>query len=154
MKPSEQSYWENYLKRLPSDQRPVNAKVCASFAGNARTTDQLIQLYLCGKKTAGSSLLEDYQASGESLPQPGNFWICLDSNSQPKCILKTVRVIDHKFKDVPQEIARAEGEGDLTLAYWRQAHIRFFTRYLRDWGVTNLEETTVITEFFELVHRD
>ena len=33
------------------------------------------------------------------------------------------------FDEVSAEHARREGEGDLSLAYWREVHQRFFTEY-------------------------
>ena len=54
---------------------------------------------------------------------------------------------------MPEEVAIAEGEGDLSLDYWRKAHIEFFTPYLKSWGVTELDKETLITEFFEIVYK-
>ncbi|OAT33655.1 hypothetical protein M975_1016 [Buttiauxella brennerae ATCC 51605] len=33
-----------------------------------------------------------------------------------------------RFSDVTEEFARKEGEGDLSLEYWRREHKAFFTR--------------------------
>lgn len=153
--PREQEYWQAYLESLPADRRPAaDVHVEAGFAGNAAITDELLQLYLSGRKTAGSGLVEDFTSAGDPLPQPGNHWLYLDGQSRPRAILRTEKVVVHKFKDVPPEIAVAEGEGDLSLAYWRRVHAELYAPHLAAWGVADLNEAHVVTEFFTLVHRD
>lgn len=43
-----------------------------------------------------------------------------------KCIIQTKTVDIIPFKDVDEEIAKTEGEGDCSLRYWRSAHKRHF----------------------------
>lgn len=150
---SEKKYWDDYLSTLPEELRPSNRNIRAGFAGSQAITDQLLALYLGGKKTAGSGILEDYISAGDPPPKVGNFWILLDSKGNPVCILKTERVVTNKFRDVPASVAEAEGEGDLSLAYWKQVHEELYSPFLSDWGVTNIEDATVITEFFQIVHK-
>lgn len=152
MKPKEQEYWQRYLDTL--DEKPVNPKVEAGVAGNAEIADKLLQLYLDGKKSAGSGLVKDYKLAGDPLPQVGDYWIILDANEAPRCIVKTVRVEYYQFDQVPEEVAIAEGEGDLSLAFWREAHIGFFTPFLQDWGIADLDKEQVVTEFFEVVFKE
>ena len=121
--------------------------------GNSEIADGLVQLYLVGHKIAGSSLLADFVAAGDQLPSIGKFWIVLDSTGEARCIVRTDRVDQTKFKDVGMEVAIAEGEGDLSLAYWRKAHAEFFQPFLQSWGVNDLEEAIVVTEFFRVVYK-
>lgn len=153
LKKTEQIYWESYIQTLPESARPISANVTASYAGNAEITDALLLLYLEGKKTAGSSLLEDFQSAGDPLPRVGNHWIYLNSRNEPCCILRTDRIVTHKFKDVPPEIASAEGEGDGSLEDWRRIHSELYAPFLKQWGIQDLNEATVITEFFSIVYR-
>ncbi|PNQ54503.1 ASCH domain-containing protein [Vibrio sagamiensis] len=81
----------------------------------------------------------------------GNYWIVLDSNSEPRLILKTVKTEIHKFLDVPEYIVIAEREGDLSLEYWREAHTKFYEPHLSSWHLDHINDSHVITEFFELV---
>ena len=71
----------------------------------------------------------------------------------PRCIVKTIRVELHIFADVTEEIAIAEGEGDLSLSYWREAHTSFFKQYLNEWSISDLNKELVVTEFYELVFK-
>jgi uncharacterized protein YhfF len=48
---------------------------------------------------------------------------------------------------MPVPGAWTEGEGDRSLAYWREAHIRFFTSF----GGTVDEATPIVLERFELL---
>jgi len=68
-------------------------------------------------------------------------------------MVKTVGVEFHQFDEVPEEIALAEGEGYLSLAHWRNAHTRFFTPFLKQWKITDLNKEQVVTEFYEVVYK-
>ncbi len=151
--PLEEQCWNKYLSTLLPAERPENPRVEASFAGNQQITDSLLKLYLSGKKCAGSSIAEDFISAGDPLPQIGNYWIYLNSNREPSCILRTEQVVFNKFKDVPSAIAIAEGEGDLSLEYWRKTHAEFYLPHLSSWGVSNIDEATVVTEYFRIVYR-
>jgi uncharacterized protein YhfF len=144
-------YWEDFCKSIGihADQ----AYVEASVAGNETNSEELLLLYLQGKKTAGSGLVRDYEMAGDDLPKLGNYWIILDSKEKPRCIVKTIKVVTHAFKDVPEEVAKAEGEGDLSIDFWRKAHRDFFTPYLTDLGIENLDEAKIVTEFYQVVFK-
>jgi len=145
-------FWKTYLAAHP--EVSPSAPVEAAFAGRREGTDALISLYLHGRKTAGSSLLRDFVSNGDPLPQPGDHWIALDSRDRPKIILKTVSTEVHRFKDVPERIAVAEGEGDLSLEYWKRVHAGFYAPHLAEWGIADIHDAEVVTEHFEIVHRE
>jgi 5-formyltetrahydrofolate cyclo-ligase len=151
LKPAELEFWRNYRGAKPRDEVSNDAAISASIAGDDRNADELLQLYLNGKKTAASSLLIGYENAGEPLPQVGDFWIILNSGGVPKCIVKTIRVEIHRFDRVPESVATAEGEGDLSLAYWTKAHREFFQPYLQRLNVEDLSQERVITEFYDVV---
>jgi uncharacterized protein YhfF len=151
LKQLEQEYWNSYLSSFV--EKPIDTNVEASIAGNEEIADQLLELYLSGKKTAGSGLVKDYELSGDKLPKVGNHWIILDRQKNPRCIVKTLRVEIYQFDQVPEEVAIAEGEGDLSIEYWRKAHIEFFTPFLTDWKITDLDKEKLITEFYKVVYK-
>ena len=150
--PLERDFWLEFVNRASIDISEV-VKVEASPAGNFDITDDLIGLYKLGKKHAGSSIIEDFESAGDPLPAVGDLWILLNSKKIPVMILKTIKTEIHKFKDVPERIAIAEGEGDLSLEYWRKTHSDLYSPYLKEWGVEDLSDASVITEFFEIVYR-
>ena len=63
-----------------------------------------------------------------------------------------VRQLAH-FCDVDEGYAAAEGEGDLSLDYWRQVHRDCFSEELGAIGKAFSEEMTVVCEEFECVFR-
>lgn len=147
LKKEYREYWLNYCREKSVDE---NTYVEASIAGNDEIADALLQLYLQRKKTAGSGLVKDYKQSGDPLPEIGNHWIILDTKQNPRCIVKTTAIEFHLFKNVPLRIAVAEGEGDLSLEYWRKGHREFFSA-LTYLNIENLDDEEIVTEFFELV---
>jgi len=147
----ELAFWTLYLSTL--SELPDDPKIEASIAGNNEIADELLELYLNGKKSAASGLVKDYELEGDELPKVGDFWIILDSKNNPKCIVKTKSVEFYQFSEVPIEVAIAEGEGDLSLEYWRKAHIDFFTPFLAEWGITDLDTEKLVTEFYEIVYK-
>ena len=146
----QQDYWDVYVRTL--EKPPSQPQVTAGIAGDSAIADELLSLYLNGSKTAGSSLVRDYELTGEEFPGLEDYWIILDSSGHPRCIVKTVRVEFFVFGEVPEHVAIAEGEGDLSVAYWKRAHKDFFEPFLAEWGVMDLNKARVVTEFFELVY--
>lgn len=144
-------YWQAYLETLRPSGIVQPPHVTAGCAGRPQDTDDLLARYLDGTKTAGSSLVEDFLAANDPVPKVGDCWIVLSSGGEPRCILRTVKIEMHRFQDVPVEIAVAEGEGDLSLAHWRRVHAASYTPHLEAWGVDDLDEATVVTEFFDVV---
>ncbi|MGJ8528511.1 ASCH domain-containing protein [Maritalea sp.] len=101
---------------------------CAEFGDGQELRDALVELIVSGKKTATCGSFAIYEEEGEPLPKVGERFIVPDWAGNPKCIIETISVEVKRFDEVDQDFARAEGEGDLSFAFWRDAHIEFFTR--------------------------
>ena len=144
-------FWLAYCKEADIDPHG-NHFVTANPAGNFDITDNLIELYRKGKKRAGSSLVEDFKAEGDPLPKVNDYWILLNSKKEPTFLLKTVKIETNKFANIPQHVVDAEGEGDLSIIFWKQEHTRLYTPYLERWGIKDLNQANVITEYFEIVY--
>ena len=114
--------------------------------------DALAQLTLAGRKRATSSAYQLYAAEQEPLPRAGEFSIILDSHDRPVCIVRTTHVQVIPFRFVPADFAAKEGEGDLSLAWWRQVHESYFTRALAQAGLTFTPDTPIVCEEFEVVY--
>lgn len=147
----QQVFWDEFVAGQ-SDSTAPDGVVVAGCPGGPEIADQLIALYRSGVKTAGSGLVEDYESAGDPLPRPGDHWIALGGDGEPRLILRTERVEVHRFPDVPESIAIAEGEGDLSLDYWRSAHAARYAPHLAEWGLGDITDATVVTEFFTLVY--
>ena len=114
--------------------------------------DLLADLVFKGEKTATASAYDLYALEGELLPQEGTFDIILDSQNQAICIVEITRVSVQPFKQVSADHAFKEGEGDKSLAHWRQVHEDFFTEWLREAGMIFTPESKVVLEEFRKVY--
>ena len=113
--------------------------------------DELAALVVSGVKTATCSAHALYAADDEPLPQEGDYSVILNSRGEAVCIIRTTRVYLAPYCDVTPEHAFREGEGDRTLAYWRDVHERFFTGEMRAAGMAFDENMLLVCEEFELI---
>lgn len=149
---AEIKFWNQYVQKAKKQIELKGCRVDAEPAGDFNCTNKLIALYRSKKKYAGSSLVKDYELSGDPLPKVGNYWIVLDQDKKPAIIVKTERTEINTFENVTKEIAIAEGEGDLSIEYWKKNHSEFWSPFLKDWGIGNINYAEVLTEFFVLVY--
>jgi uncharacterized protein YhfF len=94
-----------------------------AFGDGPALADELLALVLKGVKTATCSTEDEPNAS-----TPGERWIVLDGRGQPRCVIESLEVTYRRFGEVDAAFASDEGEGDRSLAYWRDAHRRYFGR--------------------------
>ena len=141
-----QEMWNAYKKINPSIGDEIDAW---TFGVEA---DLLADLVLKGEKTATASAYDLYALEGEPLPQEGNFDVILDSQNQAVCIVEITRVSVQPFKQVSADHAYKEGEGDKSLAYWRQVHEDCFAEWLREAGLTFIPNSKVVLEEFRKVY--
>lgn len=140
-------YWLAVRSRHPL--LPEKAPPAWAFGATPDHADELLALVLSGTKTATSSALHDYEAAGEPLPREGDLSIVLDGQDRAAAVIRTLRVEVTPFDDVDTRHAHAEGEGDRTLASWRNVHERFWRAH-SEGGFA--PEMLVVLEAFELVH--
>ena len=123
------------------------------FGDSPELAATLCRLILAGTKTATCSSLWAWQHEGEALPLEGDCKIVCDAENQPQCIIRIDRVYQQAYSQVPSEFAWAEGEGDRSLAYWRQEHQRFFARTLPAIGRQFDPEMPLVCEHFSVIFR-
>jgi len=147
-------FWQAWLATLPADAPARRASYMVEpFGDNPALADELVELVLAGTKTATCSALWDWEAEGNPLPEPGLLWVVLDGRGEPRCIVETVEVTRRRYDEVDADFAAAEGEGDRSLAYWREAHRRFFTRTLPAIGKEFATDMPLVCERFRVVYR-
>lgn len=116
-----------------------------SIGDSAELANALADLVVKGKKTASCGSLASYEA--ESVPPGvGSYHIILDGQQEPVCVIRITSLRLVRFCDVDEAFARKEGEGDLSLEYWRTEHQRFFTQ-----AGNFSEEMELVAEEFEVV---
>ncbi|MER7797966.1 ASCH domain-containing protein [Microbacterium sp. NPDC096154] len=121
------------------------------FGATPQHADALLALVIDGIKTGTSSALWDYEVSGEPLPQRGQLDIVTDGSGTPRAVLLNTALEILPFRDVDAAHAHAEGEGDRSLAHWRDVHERFFTAYAgHDRGFS--PDMPVVVERFRVIH--
>ena len=114
--------------------------------------DLLADLVLRGEKTATASAYDLYTVEDEPLPQEGTFDVILDSQNQAVCIVEVTKVSVQSFYQVSADHAFKEGEGDKSLAYWRQVHEDFFKDWLGEVGLDFTPNIKVVLEEFRKVY--
>ncbi|EOP31365.1 MULTISPECIES: ASCH domain-containing protein [Bacillus] len=144
MNPLAQTYWDTYWG---NNEKP--ASVTAWQFGDS--PNYLAQLVIDGIKTATCSCHTFYELENEPLPTTNDYSIILNSQDKPVAIIKTIEVTVTPMNEVSEEFAIAEGEGDCTYNYWRDTHVRFFTKELNEFGFTFSEDMLLVCERFELI---
>jgi len=144
MKPQEM--WNAYKQINPSIGDEIDAW---AFGVEA---DLLADLVLKGEKTATASAYDLYAVDNAPLPQEGTFDVILDSQDQAVCIVEVTKVSVQPFHQVSADHAYKEGEGDKSLAYWRQVHEEVFTEWMSEAGLTFTPDSKVVLEEFRKVY--
>ena len=112
------AFWDEYLHASGrAGDRYVEA---FKFGNSERLADHCAAQVLAGDKTATSSLLWEYEQTNKPLPRPGDLFVMLNWAGQPLAVVETTEVAIVPFADVDETLAWEYGEGDRTLAWWRE----------------------------------
>lgn len=122
-----------------------------SIGGTPELADYGAALLLDGTKTATSSPLWDY-ADGR-IPFAGALSVLLDGRGQPVGIVETVGVERVRFRDVTEEMARAYGEGERTLQWWRRVIGDWYRNKAARDGQSFSEDDQILWEWIAVVRR-
>ena len=144
--------WEKYLSKIGENMN--NAKKIyesSYFSNNKKDANELAELVKKGIKKATASLLYLYEIENEPVPKVGDYSIITDWRGIAKCILRITKINITPFKDVTEEFAAKEGEGDQSLLFWRKVHRNFFIKELKEYNKKFSEDMLVICEEFEVI---
>lgn len=139
-------YWENFKKE--NNLNNINYYDAFSFGMNDIEADELLSLVLEEKKKATTSVYLE----NEKYPKIGDYSIVLDSNNEPKCIIKTTNYTIMPFKDMTYDIAKKEGE-DECLETWISTHKKMFISEGKEYGYKFNEELKIFFEEFQVVYK-
>ena len=128
---------QNLVRRLgwEDHHRPPRIPKVGNFGDSPELSRELLSLVREGRKTATASLFWEWEEEGQTLPVPGDAEIVLDWDRNPVMVIEYTAVAIKPFLEVPEDFAFDEGEGDRSLASWREAHWAFFTRACRVLGL-------------------
>ncbi len=116
-----------------------------AFGGaNAALADELLELAVAGKKTATTSW---------PVPEPrywdvGDLSVILDGRGVPAAVMRTVSFVECRFRDVAEDFALAEAEGDYD--EYRRGHLAFYGRQAD--GHLFGDDSIVLCERFEVIY--
>jgi uncharacterized protein YhfF len=146
-----EEFWAAFIEARPELAGPDTPHAAWHFCDNQADADELVELVLAGRKRATAGALSSYEAESEPLPRPGDLSVITDWSGAGRCVIRTVAVEVVAFEDVTEEFAATEGEGDGSLAYWREAHRAAFSREFEGTGRSLQPDTPVVCERFEVV---
>ncbi len=145
--------WGNYLLSIGESSDATDKNYSAwHFDNNECDANELAELVLEGTKRATASLYDSYK-NGEEIPKVGDLSIITNWSGIAKCIIMSTSIEVVPYKDVDEEFAATEGEGDKSLEYWKKVHRKFFTEELTEIGGEFSEEIPVVCEKFEVVFK-
>ncbi len=143
------SFWQEVRAAHPD--LPQAVPGAWAFGATPAHADGLLALVLDGVKTGTASSLWDYEATGDPQPYLGEFSIILDGTGTPRAVIETTDLQTVPFHEVTAEHAHAEGEGDRSLAAWREIHERYWRTH-SDNPRGYEPDMPVLCERFRLVH--
>jgi len=123
------------------------------FSDREDVANELAELVLRGVKRATAASVWSHDEEGKPLPRPGDLSIVTDWAGKALCVIETESVEVVPFCKVTAEFAAFEGEGDGSLAFWRDAHREYFARECARADREFSESMLVVCERFEVVHR-
>ena len=145
-------FWSDFLEATPG----VDANrfyEAFHFGDSELLANELAELVLRGVKRATAGSVRSYEDEGKALPRPGDLSIVTTWAGAPLCVIETRSVAVVPLNEVTAEFAAIEGEGDGSLAYWREAHRQYFMRECARAGREFSESLPVACECFEVVYR-
>nr|WP_275447036.1 ASCH domain-containing protein [Pseudoalteromonas sp. Of7M-16] len=131
--------------------QPCEALPSWHFCDNETDANDCLNLVLSGEKKATSPSLWWHKAKDIALPQVGDLNIITDWHGLAHCIVKTTKVSVVPFNQIDDAYAALEGEGDKSLAYWRQVHWSYYHRELADTKYAPCQDMPIVCEVFEVV---
>ncbi len=111
----------------------------------------LLDLVREGKKRATARVEVEFELDEIRRRSPGDYWVVLDTEGAPACLIQITDVHIWRFLDVPLEFAQREGEGDNSLEYWRKVHKDYFVLQCERWGIAWHDNLPVACEGFDLI---
>lgn len=118
-----------------------------AFGDSPAMANELADLVVRGVKTATCGSLLSYQQDGPDALMIGSHHVVLDGDQQPVCVIRINSLGLIRYCDMSAPLAALEGEGDLSLDYWRSGHRDFFSR-----AGNFSEEMELVFTTFRVVH--
>lgn len=121
------------------------------FGDSPQLAHELVELVIHGPKRATAGLLWFNEIHPQAAPVPDGYSVVTEFDGAPRAVIRTTWLDTRPFSDVDRLFAWDEGEGDRTLADWKDGHWKFFWRECAALGRAPSEDMPVVLERFELL---
>jgi len=121
------------------------------FGDSAEMAKELIDLVVHGPKRGTAGLQWAIDRNPELAPVPHGYSVVTEYDGKPRAVLRTTDIQVKPFDQVDPQFAWDEGEGDRSLAWWRDAHWEYFSGVCRQLGLEPAADMPVVLERFELL---
>lgn len=139
--------WSRYRALDPqADETPP---IAYYFCDNPAEADLCADLVVQGTKRATAAALAELELAGQPLPKVGDMAIVTNWSGQARAVIRTQRVEVRRLGHIDAEFAATEGEGDGSLAWWRQAHLAYYQRVLAGTPHRVDEDLLIACEYFD-----
>ncbi len=143
-----EQYWELFLEKFP-EYSDIEIPPSYFFCDNQKDANECAELVVQRVKQATSPSVWWFKKNEEELPIAGNISIITNWEGEPQAIIRTTQISLVKLKNITPEHANREGEGDRSLAYWKQVHQEYYFREMKEYGESPDEEMEIVCEYFE-----
>ena len=148
-------YWSQFLRSSPSEAEPPGGYYEAFHFGTTKQdAAKIAALVLQGVKTSTGSLKWVYEAEGRVLPEPGDYSIVLDGTDVPVCVIETTEIRFLPLDEVDEQFAYEGGEGDRTLASWREGYWSYIVSECARIHREPTKQAPLVCERFRVVYRE
>ncbi len=150
LSPAVRRYWSTFCTATGLD---AATPYQAWYFGDSPTlAHDLVELVLQGPKRATAGLSEFNDQMPLVKPVTGGYSIVTEFDGAPRGVIRTTVLERRPFSEVDAAFAWDEGEGDRTLADWKDGHRRFFGDELARLDRRFDESMLVDLERFELLY--
>ncbi|PBN41455.1 MULTISPECIES: ASCH domain-containing protein [unclassified Sphingobium] len=141
--------WDRY--RASNPKARAETPISFHFCDNQEDADLCAALVVRGQKRATAPSVAELELAGDPVPRVGDYSIVTDWAGHAVAVIQTVSVEIRRFGEIDEEFARAEGEGDLTLEWWRTAHQSYYENVLAGSRHKVNADLEIVCERFEVV---
>ena len=141
-----EAFWREYAEATGV----TGAYETVAFGDSPEMATELPELVLVGTERATAGLARDVEGpDAEAAPVEGGHVVLVDGARRPRAVRRTTQLVRCRFDEVDEDFARDEGEGERTLAWWRQGHRAYFGRPAtrEGWTFAGGDESVVLERF-------
>ena len=145
--------WKSFVQEHP---KYANTPIPPHFyfCNNEQDANICAELVVKNIKQATAPSFWWYEYHNEPMPKVGDLFIVTNWYGTAKAVIEITKIELIRFKDVTEAFAKAEGEGDKSLSFWRKAHKEYYSREMEKAGEYFNENMLISCECFKTVFKD